>query len=96
MAGKHRLRLVCSAVGFDPITVPSNVRACADCGAQVWVSPGASTDLVDSGQLRPQCPTCWLATGKALTLHPATIAELASMGKLEMGWRRVAEENDQG
>lgn len=102
LLGRHRKeehgqadRLVCPQVGLDPVDMPSNVRGCADCGAQVWVSPGAGTALVDSGQLAPQCPTCWFDSGKTLTLHPDCLAELTAAGLRERGWRRVGQLNYQ-
>lgn len=102
--GRHSARprrrgwLVCPEVGVDPINYPSNIRECMDpdCGeppAQVWVSVGTSTALVDSGELWPRCPACWLESGQPLTLHPATLEELRSRRVLEAAWRRVGELN---
>lgn len=99
LVGQHSRRprrqgyLVCPEVGVDPIDVPSNVRECA-CGAQVWVSPGSSARLLDSGQLEAQCPGCWQDSGAGLLMHPDTEAELRAMGRraLELGWKRIAAE----
>lgn len=99
MVGKHWRRkragrLVCPAVG-DAIDAASNIRECTDCGWQVWVSAGASTALVDSGELDPQCPDCWLDSGKILTLHPDSEAELMAARLRLVGWDRVGELNAQ-
>jgi hypothetical protein len=99
VVGKHWRRkrvgrLVCPAVG-DAIDAASNIRECADCGWQVWVSVGASTALVDSGELDPQCPDCWLDSGKVLTLHSDSEAELTAARLRQAGWERVGELNAQ-
>lgn len=99
LVGRHSRRprrqgyLVCPEVGVDPIDIPSNIRECA-CGAQVWASPGSSTQLLDSGQLEAQCPGCWQESGAGLLMHPDTEAELRALGRraLELGWKRIAAE----
>lgn len=94
-ASKRQGYLICPEVWVDPIDRPSNVRQCA-CGAQVWVSAGTSTALVESGQLEPRCPSCWEESGAGLTLHPDTEAELrrAGMRTLERAWKRIETERE--
>lgn len=87
--------LVCPAFGIDPVDGPSNLRECRDCNTQqVAVAVGISTALVEAGELWPQCPDCWVKRGrKPLVMHPDIEAELASTGRLERGWQRLAELN---
>jgi hypothetical protein len=77
-----------------PISHPSNLRECEDCGAQVLTAVGSCTALVDAGTLDPQCIDCWLdAGGKTLRMHPDIEAELDSLGLLNQGWRFLGELN---
>jgi hypothetical protein len=98
--GRHRREpkreglIVCPRLG-TPINVPSNLRECENCGAQVAVAVGACTALVDSGRLDPLCPRCWKASGKTLAMHPDIEAELASLGLREQGWQFLEELNDE-
>lgn len=93
-ASRRRGRLVCPAFGVDPVSGPSNLRECWDCGAQVAVAAGASTALVEAGELWPQCRNCWIDNGrKTLAMHPALENELMGMGRLVDGWRRLGELN---
>jgi hypothetical protein len=99
VGGRHRQelregRIVCPRLG-TPISAPSNLRECEDCGAQVSVAVGACTALVDAGRLAPQCPRCWRASGKTLAMHPDIETELTSRGLLESGWQRLGELNEE-
>lgn len=100
MSGRHRREpkreglIVCPQIGM-PISAPSNLRECENCGAQVAVAVGACTALVDSGRLAPRCPQCWKASGKILAMHPDIEAELTSLGLWKQGWQLLGELNDE-
>lgn len=56
MTNPARGVLMCNSLAVWP-RVPSNERACAECGAGIWVS-STMTPEVDRGELRPLCPPC--------------------------------------
>lgn len=84
--------VVCNPVA-DGCGEASNLRSCRQCGTQVCV-PVPITALVDAGQLRPICWPCHDTTGRLVTLHPLAIDALTALGRLEEGWRLIAEIND--
>jgi hypothetical protein len=100
VSGRHRREprreglIVCPRLG-TPISAPSNLRECENCGAQVAVAVGACTALVDAGRLAPLCPRCWRASGKTLTMHPDIEAELTRLGLWAQGWQRLGELNSE-
>jgi hypothetical protein len=84
--------VVCGTVA-EGCGEPSNLRTCRECDAQVCV-PVPMTPLVESGELRPICWSCHRATARSLTLHPLAIKALNDIGRLEEGWRLIAEINE--
>lgn len=84
--------VVCTTLAHG-CSEPSNLRTCRECHTQVWV-PVAMTPLVDSGELRPICWPCHNDTGRSVTLHPLAIDVLTKLGRLDEGWRYIADIND--
>lgn len=84
--------MVCNTLA-DGCGEPSNLRNCRECDTQVWV-PVAMTPLVDSGQLRPVCWPCHRETGRSMTLHPLAVQAFTKAGRVEEGWRMIAEINE--
>jgi hypothetical protein len=79
---ERRPALVCPKLQ-DGSVVPSNIRDCVgpDCGVQVFVVAGRTTDRVDNRELRPLCLGCHIRSGgKLLMLHPEELSELEAMG----------------
>jgi hypothetical protein len=92
---EQRPALVCHTLR-DGALVPSNIRDCVgpDCGVQLFVLAGRTTERVDNRELRPLCLQCHIRGGGGLLmLHPEERAELDAIGATEQVMSMLAAMN---